>query len=104
MVDRHCLSTARFLKEHMLTTRQKGNIIDKFKQHDKDTGSSEVQIALLSEEINRLTKHLKKHAKDNSSRRGLLKMVAKRKTLLDYLRQENSKRYTKVIKNLGLKK
>lgn len=88
----------------MLTQRQKNNIIKKYKHHDKDTGSAEVQIALLTEEIKRLTKHLKTHAKDNSSRRGLLKMVSKRKNLLEFLERENSRRYNKIIKALGLKR
>lgn len=75
----------------------------KAKLHETDTGSPEVQIALLSEEIERLTEHLKKHAKDNASRRGLLKMVAKRRRLLLYLKQEDEKRYSKVTKALNLK-
>lgn len=88
----------------MLQARQKIKIIQKFSNHEKDTGSAEVQIALFSEEIERLTKHLKKHTKDNGSRTGLLKMVAKRRRLLEYLKKENIKKYDKVIKNLGLKK
>lgn len=88
----------------MLKQKEKTRIIGKHKLHEKDTGSSEVQIALLTEEITRLTKHLKKHEKDNSSRRGLLKMVAKRKSLLDFLARENADRYQKLIKTLGLKK
>ncbi|KKR45981.1 MAG: 30S ribosomal protein S15 [Parcubacteria group bacterium GW2011_GWA2_40_8] len=87
----------------MLTTRQKDNLIKKFKIHDSDTGSSEVQIALLSEEISRLSTHLKKHAKDNHSRRGLLKMVAKRRRLLNYLKDEDEKRYNSLVKKLDLK-
>lgn len=88
----------------MLTTRKKSNIIKKHKLHKKDTGSSEVQIAILTEQIKELTSHLKKHPKDNHSRRGLLKMVSKRKRLLDYLKTENEKRYNKTVKELGLKK
>ena len=87
----------------MLTTRQKDNLIKKFKIHASDTGSSEVQIALLSEEISRLSTHLKKHAKDNHSRRGLLKMVAKRRRLLNYLKDEDEKRYNSLVKKLDLK-
>ncbi|OHA46693.1 MAG: 30S ribosomal protein S15 [Candidatus Terrybacteria bacterium RIFCSPLOWO2_01_FULL_44_24] len=87
----------------MLTTRQKDNIIKKFKIHDTDTGSSEVQIAILSEEIDRLSSHLKNHVKDNHSRRGLLKMVAKRRRLLNYLKDEDEKRYNSLVKKLGLK-
>ena len=74
------------------------------KVHGKDTGSSEVQIAIISREIDELAKHLKKHAKDNHSRRGLLKMVSRRRSLLNYLKKEDEKRYKKVIKKLGLKK
>ncbi len=87
----------------MLTTRVKENIIKKYKIHDSDTGSSEVQIAILSEEITRLSAHLKKHTKDNHSRRGLLKMVAKRRRLLNYLKDEDEKRYNLLVKKLGLK-
>lgn len=78
--------------------------MDKYKLHESDTGSSEVQIALLSEEIKRLTSHLKNHQKDNHSRRGLLKMVAKRKALIDYLSRTDQKRYSSIIKKVGLKK
>ena len=88
----------------MLTQKQKTKIIGNYKLHGKDTGSAEVQVALLTEEIKRLVKHLKKHAKDNHSRSGLLKMVSKRKRLLDYLNRESEKRYSSVIKKLGLKK
>lgn len=78
--------------------------MEKHRLHDKDTGSPESQVALFSTEIEQLAKHLKKHAKDNSSRVGLLKMVAKRKRLLDYLKREDVKRYESTIKKLGLKK
>ena len=88
----------------MLTQKQKTKIIEGHKLHGRDTGSAEVQIALLTEEIKRLVKHLKSHAKDNHSRRGLLKMVSKRKTLMDYLKRESMRRYNKVVKKLGLKK
>ena len=87
----------------MLTTQQKSKILSEHRIHDKDTGSPEAQIALFSQEIERLTKHLKKHSKDNSSRVGLLKMVAKRKRLLDYLKREDLKRHSSIIKKLGLK-
>lgn len=89
---------------NMLKPKQKIKIITKHKAHAKDTGSSEVQIAIFTEQIAQLAKHLKKHPKDNHSRRGLLKMVAKRKKMLDYLKDENEKRYKKIIKKLGLKK
>jgi len=88
----------------MLSTHQKSKILTQHRIHDKDTGSPEAQIALFTEEIERLAKHLKKHGKDNSSRVGLLKMVAKRKRLLDYLKRENPKRHASVIKKLGLGK
>ena len=88
----------------MLTVKQKGKIVEKYKLHESDTGSSEVQVALLTEEIKRLTGHLKDHAKDNHSRRGLLRMVAKRKSLLDYLSRVDQKRYTTIAKKIGLKK
>lgn len=87
----------------MLTTRVKENVIKKYKTHENDTGSSEVQIAILSEEITQLSSHLKKHVKDNHSRRGLLKMVAKRRRLLNYLNDEDEKRYNSLIKKLGLR-
>ena len=88
----------------MLTPKQKAKILGEFRVHDKDTGSPEAQIALFSEEIERLTKHLKKHQKDNSSRVGLLKMVAKRKRLMDYLKREDPKRHVALSKKLGLGK
>ena len=88
----------------MLTGRQKTNVVKEFRQHETDTGSPDVQVALLTKEIEELTAHLKKHRKDNHSRRGLLKMVGKRRTLIDYLARTNPKRYSAVIKKLGLKK
>jgi small subunit ribosomal protein S15 len=88
----------------MLTPKEKLKIIEKYKLHKLDTGSVEVQVALLSEEIRRLALHLKKHQKDNHSRRGLLMMVAKRKKLLDYLKGDDEKRYNSLVKKLGLKK
>ncbi|MBU6415003.1 30S ribosomal protein S15 [Patescibacteria group bacterium] len=88
----------------MLQTKQKTKIIEKFRTHEKDTGSAEVQISLLTEEIKRLTAHLKQHSKDNHSRRGLLGMVASRKKLMDYLAKHNPTRHQKLIKKLGLKK
>ena len=88
----------------MIPSKAKGKIIEKFRRGDRDTGSAEVQVALLTEQITILTKHLKTHAKDNHSRRGLLKMVSKRRKLLDYLREESVRRYNSIIKSLGLKK
>ena len=88
----------------MLSQKEKEKVITKYKLHGADTGSAEVQIALFTEEIKRLILHLKKHPKDFHSNRGLLKMVAKRKTLLNYLKDEDKKRYNSVIKKVGLRK
>ncbi len=88
----------------MLTQKEKTKLIEKHKVHETDTGSPAVQIALLSEEIDRLQKHLKKHTKDVHSKRGLLKMVSKRRKLLNYLRDTNVHQYAQMLKKLGLKK
>lgn len=88
----------------MLGKIKKKKIVEEHKIHDTDTGSADVQIGILSEEIVKLAEHLKKHPKDNHSRRGLLGMVSKRKKLLEWLRGDNETRYKKVIKALGLKK
>jgi len=88
----------------MLTKDKKGKIIGDFKTGDKDTGSPEVQIALLTTRINELTEHLKVHPKDHSSRRGLLKMVGTRSSLLKYVRKNDVKRYRAIISRLGLRK
>lgn len=88
----------------MLTTKEKSKLIGKFKTAAQDTGSSEVQAALLSEEIAQLSRHLKRHRKDNHSRRGLLGMVVKRKRLLDYLKRAKPQRYAALVKKLGLKR
>lgn len=88
----------------MLTPEEKLKIIKKYKLHNADTGSPEVQIALLTEEMKRLLLHLKKHPKDFHSKRGLLKMVFKRKSLLSYLKEESTRRYNNIIKKIGLKK
>lgn len=87
-----------------LATVKKTQIIKDFALFEGDTGSPEVQIALLTNSINDLTEHLKKHKKDNHSRRGLLKQVAKRRRLLSYLLQKSEDRYRKLIERLGLKK
>ena len=87
-----------------LTKESKGNIINTYRIHASDTGSPEVQIALLSERISYLTEHLKTHKKDHSSRRGLLKIVGKRRRLIDYLRTYNTDRYREVISKLGIRK
>ncbi len=83
---------------------QKQEIIEKFKQHDTDTGSPEVQIALLSARISYLTEHFKVHKKDHHSRRGLLKLVGQRRRLLNYLKSKDMERYRKVIGELGIRK
>lgn len=88
----------------MLKAKEKSKIIEKHKAHDTDTGSTEVQVAILNEEIEKLAKHLKKHPKDNHSRRGLLGMVSKRKQLLSYLLKTSEKRYNSLVKKLKLKK
>ena len=88
----------------MLDQKEKKKVIEKYKTHTTDSGSPEVQVALLSEEIRRLHSHLKKHAKDLHSKRGLLKMVAKRRTLLSHLKTEDEKRYNSLLKKVGLKK
>lgn len=88
----------------MLTPKEKSKIIESTKRHKGDTGSEEVQIALLTEEIQRLLSHLKKHKKDFHSKRGLLKMVSKRRKLLNYLKKEGVRRYNNIIKKVGLKR
>ena len=88
----------------MFDTLKKKGIIENFKIHETDTGSPEVQIALLSERITYLTDHFKTHAKDHHSRRGLLKLVAQRKKLLNYLKLSDKNRYDTVIGRLGLRK
>ena len=88
----------------MLTQQEKLKIIEKYKTHEGDTGSPEVQVSLLTEEIKRLILHLKKNPKDFHSKRGLLKMVSKRRTLLDYLKEESTRRYHAILKKTGLKK
>ncbi len=87
----------------MLTTRKKAIAIKNVQIHEKDTGSPEVQVSLLSKKIVELTNHLKLHKKDNHSRRGLIQMVADRRTHLKYLEANNKKRYTAIVTKLGLK-
>lgn len=87
----------------MLTPKKKQNIIKKVRIHDKDTGSPEVQIAILTRKINDLAAHLKKNHKDNHSRRGLLQMVADRHAHIKYLKKKDEKRYKALAKELGLK-
>jgi small subunit ribosomal protein S15 len=88
----------------VLTPETKKEIIDRFKHHEKDTGSPEVQIAILSSRIRYLTDHFKLHKKDHHSRRGLLKLVGQRRRLLNYLRRADVDRYRTVIKELGIRK
>ncbi|MEK7143761.1 MAG: 30S ribosomal protein S15 [Patescibacteria group bacterium] len=88
----------------MLTARQKQNIVKEHKLHETDTGSTGIQISFLTKQIAELTDHLKAHPKDNHSRRGLLKMVGKRKALLDYLSRTDQKNYSGLVRKLGLKK
>lgn len=87
-----------------VSTVRKQETIGKFQQHQGDTGSPEVQVALLSERISHLTEHLKNNHKDHHSRRGLLKMVGQRRALLDYLKRKNLDRYKKLIEVLGLRR
>ncbi len=82
----------------------KGRVITEYRQHEKDTGSPEVQVALLTQRITYLTDHFKVHKKDHHSRRGLLKLVGQRRRLLDYLKRSDVERYRKVIESLGLRK
>jgi len=88
----------------VLATEQKKQIIDQYRTHQTDTGSPEVQIAILSERIGELTEHFKTHKKDHASRRGLLMLVSKRRSLLDYLKRYDSERYKAVIQRLGIRK
>ncbi len=88
----------------VMTPEKKKTIIDDFRVHPSDTGSPEVQIALLSERITYLTQHFKSHKKDHHSRRGLLKLVGQRRQLLNYLKRKNIERYNTVIERLGLRR
>ena len=83
---------------------KKSTLIEQFRTHEKDTGSPEVQIALLTERIGYLTEHFRTHAKDHHSRRGLLKMVSSRRRLLDYLKRSDLERYRKIVSKLNLRK
>jgi small subunit ribosomal protein S15 len=88
----------------MLTKQEKEKIVDDFETHQSDTGSPEVQVAILTRRINDLTEHLKNHRKDHASRRGLLKMVGTRSALLKYVSKKDVKRYQEIISRLGLRK
>jgi small subunit ribosomal protein S15 len=88
----------------VITGESKRNLIEKHRQHESDTGSPEVQVALLTERINQLSEHFKTHVKDHHSRRGLLKLVSQRRRMLDYLRGTNPARYQALISELGLRR
>jgi small subunit ribosomal protein S15 len=88
----------------VLTNERKTEVISTFRTHDVDTGSPEVQVALLSERITYLTDHFKTHVKDHHSRRGLLKLVGQRRRLLDYLKRKDGERYSALIQRLGIRK
>jgi len=88
----------------VLEKEKKEEIMKEFKRHTKDTGSPEVQIALLTNRINHLNEHLKIHKKDHSSRRGLLKLVGHRRQLLNYLKEKDFEKYSKIIKELGIRR
>lgn len=87
-----------------LTKDRKTELIGTYRTHESDTGSPEVQVAILSERINYLTDHFKSHAKDHHSRRGLLKLVGQRRRLLDYLKAKDAERYADIIRKLGIRK
>ena len=87
-----------------MLAEKKTELVTKFRVHDKDTGSPEVQVAIITERINYLTEHFKTHKKDHHSRRGLLKLVGQRRRLLDYLRGKDGNRYKKLIDGLGIRK
>ena len=88
----------------MLTNERKSEVIGSYRKHDADTGSPEVQVALLSERISYLTEHFKTHVKDHHSRRGLLKLVGQRRRLLDYLKRKDADSYSELIRKLGIRK
>ena len=88
----------------MILGEKKAQLIEKYRTHEKDTGSPEVQVALITERIAELTEHFKTHVKDHHSRRGLLKLVGQRRRLLDYLRATNVDRYRKIVEQLNLRK
>jgi small subunit ribosomal protein S15 len=88
----------------MILGEKKANLIQKYRTHEKDTGSPEVQVALITERIAELAEHFKTHVKDHHSRRGLLKLVGQRRRLLDYLKITNVERYRKIVSQLNLRK
>lgn len=99
-----CQLKGKRMAEKKAVKTQKEDLIKKYQTHDNDTGSTEVQIAILTKKISDLTKHLKEHKKDFDSRRGLLMMVGKRRRLLNYLRKTEEEKYNQIIADLGLKK
>jgi small subunit ribosomal protein S15 len=88
----------------LIAAERKRGVVEAHRRHDTDTGSPEVQVALLTERINQLSSHFEAHAKDHHSRRGLLKMVSQRRRLLDYLRKKDASRYQSLIERLGLRR
>ena len=88
----------------LLNTERKAEVISTYRTHDSDTGSPEVQVAILSDRISYLTEHFKTHVKDHHSRRGLLKLVGQRRRLLDYLKRKDTGRYSDLIRRLGIRK
>jgi small subunit ribosomal protein S15 len=100
----YCCPGGSSEKQMALAREAKEKIVTEFRAHDADTGSPEVQVALLSKRINDLTDHFKTHKKDNHSRRGLLKMVSQRRSLLDYLKRIDIERYHEVVSRLGLRR
>lgn len=88
----------------MVSAERKNSLIDEYRTHERDTGSPEVQVALLTERVNQLSEHFKVHGKDHHSRRGLLKIVSQRRRLLDYLRRTDAERYRNLIQRLGLRR
>ena len=92
------------MEDRLLNPERKTEVIGSYKKHESDTGSPEVQVALLSERIGYLTEHFKTHAKDHHSRRGLLKLVGQRRRLLDYLKRKDADRYAELIRRLGIRK
>ena len=87
-----------------MSNERKAEVISSYRTHDSDTGSPEVQVAILSDRINYLTEHFKTHVKDHHSRRGLLKLVGQRRRLLDYLKRKDASRYADLIRKLGIRK
>jgi small subunit ribosomal protein S15 len=100
------MDSGPFVEDHQvaLTKDRKTELIGSYKTHDGDTGSPEVQVAILSERINYLTEHFKAHAKDHHSRRGLLMLVGRRRRLLDYLKTKDAQRYADLIRRLNIRK